>query len=692
MINNRIIKKLGLSTLGLSVIIGSTYAFTSQNKVLAKPSKHEEVKELEKQLNKSYPALLRSQGKDKDKYETTYVIMDNNNNINDVIVSSILTNNKNEKEIKDYSNLKNIENTSGEETFTNDKQNIIWKSNGNKIEYKGKGNKNLPVNIKVSYYLNGEEKSAKDIKGKSGNIKIRFNYNVLQKDYIKGKYYQHPYTMMSGLILDNSHFTDIKVTNGKAINDGSKSMVLGLAFPYMNDNLGVSTYKLDIPSYVEISAYTNNFKIPGTYTVALSGLFTDIENNNINDVENKIYILKKNLNDLANASKELLQGSDDLYSAFEKLDEGINKLKDGVNNLNEGTNKLVSGAKELNDGLLTLSQNSNKINNSLRSLETTIFENATKEIRIALNNNTISLTPTNYISVINGISEESVNIAITKIRNNLKGQGIIDENSQNTIMSIAYNYLITNGKADATNAEIANALSYAGNIAQKTSYVNNAILKNKTIAITFLNQSGKEMSEQNIALIATAIELAGGNTNLITSKLTEAQTYLEAIPIFKVGESNALENIPKLGAIAVGKETPQKLSALKTNLDNVEFLVIGINNYTKGVDKAALGSKNLYNGLIELNKGTEELKNGTNTLYNGSTKFKEGLYKVNQGMNKFNQEGIDKFVSTLNKESLTNILHNIENIKEASNRYPFVGGKLPSMTGESKIIFKTDEI
>ncbi len=53
---------------------------------------------------------------------------------------------------------------------------------------------------------------------------------------------------VSGLVLNDDDFSDITVSNGKAIDDGNKDSCYGHCFPEMNENLGISRSKLDIPN------------------------------------------------------------------------------------------------------------------------------------------------------------------------------------------------------------------------------------------------------------------------------------------------------------------------------------------------------------------------------------------------------------------------------------------------------------
>lgn len=677
------------------LILSILFYFTNKISYSANKKMDKNIKKTEKVISKTYPKMLKSNGESKDKIETTYVIMDKDGKEEDVIVSEQLSNNKNEKELKDYSTLSNIENTSGNEKYSKSGNEINWEADGNKIEYKGKATEKLPVNVKISYYLNGEKKRADDIAGKSGNVKIRFDYEISKKDFARGRYYAHPYTMASGLILENDNFSDVTVTNGKAIDDGNKTVAMGIAFPSMNENLGIEKSKLDIPSYVEISAYTDNFNILGTYSIAMSGIFNDLDTSKADDINSKMNMLNDNLNKLSDSSKKLLEATDELSNGSTKLDKGISDFKSGSEKLYKGSNEILIGAKALGNGLQKLNENSPIINEGMKKLEESIFENATVEIREKLGDENINLSPDTYIQVIQGISDKSIQIAEKKLRDELKTAGVSNISSQNQILSVAYNKLMIDGKSEADRGEIKEAIEYASKMGERAVFVQKSIIKNKEMAKNILIASGHEekgINDESIALMSTAISLANGDVANIESKMSEATEYLKSAGIFKDGNINALENVRKLASIAVGKETPKKLSELKDNLDQFEALKAGINEYTNGVNSLAIGSKKLVLGMTDLNNGIEELNNSGEKLKGGSKSLREGIDKLNKGMNRFDREGISKFVNTLKASDLKKITSNLEGIKEASRHEVFVGGKADEMSGESKIIFKTGEI
>lgn len=87
--------------------------------------------------------------------------------------------------------------------------------------------------MKVTYYLDGKEISPKKLVGKSGKVKIRYeyeNHSAVTKT-INGKQttVYTPFTMITAAILNTDNFSNVKVTNGKVISDGNKHIVIGVA-------------------------------------------------------------------------------------------------------------------------------------------------------------------------------------------------------------------------------------------------------------------------------------------------------------------------------------------------------------------------------------------------------------------------------------------------------------------------------
>ena len=297
----------------------------------------------------------------KDKSETVYAVLDAEGNKEKVVVNEWLTNKNGAKEISDTSDLKNIKNTSGNQKFTKDGDKVTWKADGSDIHYQGTTGKQLPVDVAVSYYLNGEQVSAKDIAGKSGDVEIHFDYKVNRSELADGSSVTKPYTMASAVMLDNSHFTNVTVDNGKVVNDGNTSMCIGIAFPGLAGNLGLGATGVSIPDSVVIKAHTDKFQIDGTYTAAMSGVMSDIDTSATGNVESKVSQLESGLDQLVSASDKLMSGTDQLKA-------GIDQLNAGAGTLNSKTGDLTSGAKQVADGAGQVNAGVSELNNKTDAL------------------------------------------------------------------------------------------------------------------------------------------------------------------------------------------------------------------------------------------------------------------------------------------------------------------------------------
>ena len=92
-----------------------------------------------------------------EKEETVYVFTDANGNLKSMTVSNWLKNRDGSSELYDRSILKNIENVKGDESFTQNGEELVWNAGGNDIYYQGTTDKQPPVTQKITYFLEGTE-------------------------------------------------------------------------------------------------------------------------------------------------------------------------------------------------------------------------------------------------------------------------------------------------------------------------------------------------------------------------------------------------------------------------------------------------------------------------------------------------------------------------------------------------------
>ena len=291
------------------------------------------------------------------KDETVYVKVDDAGNQKDVTVSDQLKNISSIGTIDDVSDLKDIKNVKGDETYSENNGKLVWQGDKKDICYQGTTTKKIPVGMKVTYELDGKKVSADDLEGKSGHLKIHYEYQNTSAD--SGKY--TPFFMATGLLMDGEKFSNVTVDNGKVISDGDRNIVIGMGLPQLKEQLTSVSSKvddLDIPDSFTVEADVTDYEKVEAVTVATNEVFNEVDTDKFDSLDE----LKDSMKDLQDASNKLVSGSgelkdglDTLLSSSGTLVSGIDQLASGGNTLASGTGSLVSGANTLNAGLQTAS-------------------------------------------------------------------------------------------------------------------------------------------------------------------------------------------------------------------------------------------------------------------------------------------------------------------------------------------------
>ena len=333
---------------------------------------------------------------DADKDESVYLISDANGNVNKTIVVDHLKNKDKKDTLEDASNLSDIENVKGKEKFTQSGDKLTWQAGGKDIYYQGTATEEPPVTQKVTYYLDGKEISPEDLAGKSGKVKIRFDYTntTSYTETVNGEKQtvSVPFAAITGLVLGDG-FENIEVTNGKAEVSDSSSVVLGYALPGLKDSLGIKDKDLDgdvnIPEYMEMTADVKNFSMPAAMTfVVYASDYVSTDGIDTSDLDDMINDLKDASTQLQDGSKTLAEGTDTLTDGLSTLQsklgtfasgvgtlqsglktytDGVSTLSGGLNTLGNSTGALVSGADKLNDGAGQLASGSATLKDGLKS-------------------------------------------------------------------------------------------------------------------------------------------------------------------------------------------------------------------------------------------------------------------------------------------------------------------------------------
>lgn len=305
------------------------------------------------------------------KEETVYVKTDANGVPEEVIVSDWLKNMDGAATIEDNSDLSDIENVKGEETFSQDGNKLVWNADGSDIYYQGTTTKELPVSVKAAYYLDGREITPQELAGKSGHVKICYTYENTSKS---GEVYT-PFTMVTGMILPTENFKNTEVKNGKVISDGEKDIVIGIGLPGLAESLKLEDTEMlkdiSIPDSFEVEADVTDFRLTMSMTVATTLDLSELGLDDIDSMDD----LRDSIDELTDAATQLVDGSGELADGVQTLQDSCVELIDGMNAIDENMGTLSDGISTLNskkgeliDGINALADGIQKLENSKGTL------------------------------------------------------------------------------------------------------------------------------------------------------------------------------------------------------------------------------------------------------------------------------------------------------------------------------------
>ena len=705
---------------------GVAFAQTGSKQESAQPTAAQKAADLQQKISKD---------------ETVYVLAGADGSVQKIIVSDWLKNELGSASLTDKSGLSNIENVKGDESYSINGDNMtVWDAQGNDIYYQGDIQKELPVGLTVRYTLNGKAVSPEQLKGQSGKVTIRFDYENRQYETVQingqNQRIYVPFAMLTGMILDNDTFRNVTVSNGKLVNDGDRTVVVGLAFPGLQENLNLSRDQLSIPSSVEITADVTDFSLGMTVTLACNDLFSQL-----GDVDLGSLDAAGSLNKLTDAMDQLLNGSSALYDGLttlldksgelaagvEELAQGAAAIKAGADSLDEGAAELKAGLADLSEGLNKLSANSAALNGGAEQVFNSLLETATAQIR-AKGLTVPDLTIENYAEELNklikSLDETTVyENALTQVTAAVEKQRpLITQKVTAAVRQEVEAKVTAAVKTEATTAAQAqvaenvirtatgmtkkdyDAAVAAGQIPQATQDAVNAAIQAQLSDPNVQKQINATVEAQMASETVKNTIKAQTDAQMQTEKMQAAISQNVELQVKKaIAENMASDAVQKqLQAASEGSKT---LIALKASLDDYNAFYLGLLDYTAGVDEAAEGSNELYAGAGDLKDGTAELragaaklyagvlqlKDGTPALVSGVTQLKDGAMQLSEGLQQLNKEGIQKLTKLL-QDDLGDLTARVQATIDVSKDYRSFSGISDDASGQVKFIYRTDEI
>ena len=635
------------------------------------------------------------------KDETVYVLTGADGSVKKIIVSDWLKNELGSASVADKSDLSDIENVKGDESYTINGDNMtVWDAQGNDIYYQGNIQKELPVGLSVRYYLDGKSVSPEELKGKSGKVTIRFDYENRQYETVQingvNQRIYVPFAMLTGMILDNDTFQNVQITNGKLVNDGDRTVVVGLAFPGLQENLNLSRDDLSIPDSVEITADVTNFSLGMTVTLACNDLFSQLGDVDLTSLDSTSAVdqLTGAMDQLLSGSSALYEGlstlldkSGELVSGVEELAQGAAAIKSGADSVDGGAAQLKAGLADLSSGLNTLSANSESLNSGAKQVFNSLLETAATQIR-AKGLNVPDLTIENYAEELNALikslDETTVyETALKQVTDAVEAQRpVITQKVTEAVrqqvetkvtaavrqqvteeVTAAVQQQVTATVTDTVQQQVAEQVIQAAANMSKADYdaaVAAGIIPQQTqdaVNAAIQAQMGSEAVQSKIAENVSTQMASEAVQSKITENIdtqisseavqatitenTDAQMQTEAIQatIQQQTELQVQKAISEnMASDAVqsqlkkASEGAQTLIALKASLDDYNTFYLGLLTYTGGVDDAAAGANALYVGADQLKDGTAQLRAGAAQLYNGVLQLQDGTPALVSGV------------------------------------------------------------
>lgn len=735
--------------------------------IKAKEQEQKEAAQNEKEENLLTKVLDQATGSvskndvDVSKEETVYIISDAAGNPTETIVSDWLKNPEGAETLSDATDLTDIENVKGDETYKKgDGNHITWQADGADIYYQGTSTKESPIEVKISYFLDDKEVSADEIAGKSGKVKIRFDYTNHQKETIKvaGKEEEVcvPFAVLSGMILPVENFTNVSVTNGKVISEGNNNIIVGLAFPGLEDSLDIDTSDSDmeIPQYVEVTANAKDFELSMTLSVAMSDILDTVDISGDMDLSE----LTDKMDDLTDATDQLLDGTDQLADGAGKLKDGTATLADGAGTLNSKKGDLTSGASKLATGIKEYTDGVNQLSNGITSLKDGTAKmkknvpalitgvNQLKAGSASAKSGADQLVAgfeggAGKIGAVDGAKQ--VAAGVSQLASQLGGltsgiEATVNQTEQQYVDQANASLGALGISVSTDPASIQGAINTVNGLKSQAmaglEQINNGIGSCDTAITMYTNLGDAETAAtyqaQKDQLVAqkpgvegkiTQLDSAVGSLNQLLGMIQalegvkgqlggavspETQASLQALVAGANSLSQGVEQLYQgtkqldtgLGTLDAGLGTLQ--SNGKTLSEGVTQLDNGAKQLKEGANKLTDNSANLVNGGSALVTGTNQIadaigkiSDGATELDNGAGELKNGANKLSDGMIQFNEEGIEKITKAFDDTGdVTDLFDRIKAVMNLGKEYQSFSQLADGTKGSVKFIIKTDAV
>jgi len=667
------------------------------------------------------------------KDESVYVKADASGKVNETTVTEWLKNPNNGK-TEDVTELQNVENVKGDETYTTGSEgSVSWKSEGKDIYYQGTTDKELPVDVEITYTLDGKEVAAKDLKGKDGKLEMKVQYTNKSKETVdvSGESVEMytPFAMVTAMMLPSDEYTNVTIDHGKIVSDGDKNIVVGLGFPGLEENLNLESkdIDIDIPDNFIITADVKNASVGPTMTVASSDVLEQFGLDEIDSFDD----LTDSVGELENAAEQLTDGSAKAADGSSALADGSNTLATGIGTLADGTSALATGVKTLADGVNTLNSKSGDLTKGVSDLATGVDDYTGGVSALSDGSSKVSAGAEGLKNGLETAQKgiEGLAAGVGALKSGFEGDKTEENPGANNLANGTVQAIgATSTAIDNLAALIKDMAGNQGTVqAQATINGEDGAVQ---AAVNELIKTGI-VTEENREACATVIRTAVNSNISAEAKVTSEKASVdptEAIKAAKTAVGTASTYAAGLqtnvGALYEGTKTVQSgvedlkkgnsqlaagakdladgtsalASGASTLNDKSGLLVAGSsklkeggNQLATGVGQLAAGASAAVTGAGEVAKGAGALKTGADTLADGAGTLADGNKTLADGMEEFKTSGIDKIADVFGGD-IENVTSRIDAMMTLGRNYKSFAGIKEDMAGSTKFIIETEGV
>ena len=569
------------------------------------------------------------------KSETVYAVMNGDGSIKSTTVSEHLYSASGLANVTDKTTLTDIQNTESDAEFTQNGEELVWNTNDTDVYYKGNTDKALPIDVKVTYALDGQEAALEDIIGKSGHLTVTVNLKNNETGTVnvngKDRTIVTPLITAVGVILGGDA-SNVTAEHGMIESAAKSSVAAFVTLPGVKDSL--------------------------------SGLLPD-EVNSIEDYLQDTVTVEADVEDftcpqvmVACATSTAALGTDNVFdlSSINDLTDGINQLNDAMSQLMDGASQLVDGTSQLAGGVLALLDGANTLNNGAAALDDGLGQ---------LTNGLDTLSANN--AALNAGAQQVADGVLASANKTLKEGGLIDEDmTWSNYEAVIDNILTMNDKTLAAGRKKMVRTIWEQAPSFKDSQLNLALYLSATKTNHDLEAALKLMQNFDASMLTGALEMV---TNV------DAKNAIHEELKYQIENSQDMADV----------------RALKTSLSQIQFFVSSVNQYTAGVQTAADGAHSAKDGSAQLAAGTKTLYDGVNTLNTGAGQLNDGAGQLNDGLNQFNEEGISKLTGALDQDQLHGLKTVLDEMTDRLNDYTSFAGAPDDAESSVKFVYKTAE-